>query len=239
MVQSPARVRRPTVGVDQLQVFERRHNAVDVRPVRREPRPATVVSNILRGRLPSDIRVRRIANAASTLPCRQWSKHNAARAPLRTDTAGLTCCDCCCDYVCSYDRVEVNGETIYDAEDDHDPAAPADGYVRGEVCSNCKFPHICVSNRSLRERCERRRRGQGYDPWYEQDRCFVEDVRDRKAGRSPQANAAGARRLVNDYADGLRSLGPVLAAWDSARRGGEMIDVKSFVDVPAEVPVPA
>ena len=62
-----------------------------------------------------------------------------------------------------YDLVKVNGETIYDAKDDLDPAAPADGYVRAE----------------------------GYDPWYEQDRCFVEDVRDAKRlmGEEPSGGA--------------------------------------------------
>jgi hypothetical protein len=117
-------------------------------------------------------------------------------------------------YLCvyGYDRVEVNGEVIYDATQDKNGAAPDDGYVRGI----------------------------GYDPWYEQDRCFVEDVRDAiitasSSSTDPESRAeagAGAgsvsRRLVNDYADGLLSLGPVLAAWESARRGGETVDVREF-----------
>ena len=56
-----------------------------------------------------------------------------------------------------------------------------------------------------------------FDPWFEQDRVFVEAV------------LSGDRSLIlNDYADGLRSLAPVLAGWESARRGGELIDVGEF-----------
>eukprot|EP01052_Picozoa_sp_SAG31_P008279 SAG31_NODE_415_length_15951_cov_13.530848_9_plen_54_part_00 len=40
---------------------------------------------------------------------------------------------------------------------------------------------------------------------------------------------------MNDYRDGLKSLGPVLAAWSSARQGGEKMDVASFIAVPAAV----
>ena len=35
--------------------------------------------------------------------------------------------------------------------------------------------------------------------------------------------------LLNDYADGLRSLGPVLAAWESARQSGALIDLPAFL----------
>lgn len=102
-----------------------------------------------------------------------------------------------CLTVYDYDRVEVNGEVIFHAHEvPRDPAAPADGYVKDGV---------------------------EYDPWYEQDRCFIEDVRDRLAGRS-----SSAARLVNDYADGLKTLAPCLAAWDSARRGGVHVDVVEF-----------
>lgn len=109
--------------------------------------------------------------------------------------------------VYGYDRVEVDGEVIYDATQDKNNAAPDDGYVKGV----------------------------GYDPWYEQDRCFVEDVRDAiiSALSAEQEHKKFKRRLVNDYADGLLSLGPVLAGWESARRGGEMIDVRQFCDVAA------
>ena len=61
-------------------------------------------------------------------------------------------------------------------------------------------------------------RGEDYDPWFEHDRRFIEAVRTGDRGL-----------LVNDYHDGLYSLAPVLAGWESARRGGELIDVESFM----------
>ena len=56
-----------------------------------------------------------------------------------------------------------------------------------------------------------------FDPWYEQDRVFIDAV---------QRNDGSG--LLNDYADGLKSLAPVLACWESAHRGGRVIDVASF-----------
>jgi predicted dehydrogenase len=72
-----------------------------------------------------------------------------------------------------YDRLEVNGEVAYRADE--------------------------------------------FDPWMAQDRAFVEAVR--------TGDRSG---ILNDYHDGLKSLAPVLAGWESARRGGEMIDVAAF-----------
>jgi hypothetical protein len=72
-----------------------------------------------------------------------------------------------------YDRLEVDGRTVYRAED--------------------------------------------FDPWFEQDRIFIEAVK-----------SGDASLILNDYHDGLSSLAPVLAGWESARRGGETIDVASF-----------
>jgi len=74
-----------------------------------------------------------------------------------------------------YDRVEVNGKTVYQGED--------------------------------------------FNPWFEQDRIFIEAV------RTGNTNA-----LLNDYHDGLFSLAPVLAGWESSRRDGECIDVQAFID---------
>jgi predicted dehydrogenase len=74
-----------------------------------------------------------------------------------------------------YDRLEMNGETIYRAEE--------------------------------------------FDPWFEQDRAFIEAVRTGNRGL-----------ILNDYRDGLRSLAPVLAGWQSARRGGALIDLPSFME---------
>ena len=60
--------------------------------------------------------------------------------------------------------------------------------------------------------------GAGFDPWFEHDRRFIEAV--RSGDRS---------QLLNDYHDGLYSLAPVLAGWESAQRGGELLDVESFM----------
>ena len=62
-------------------------------------------------------------------------------------------------------------------------------------------------------------RGQEYNPWFELDRRFIEAVR-----------SGNGSDLLNDYRDGLLSLGPVLAALESARRGGESIDVAAFME---------
>ena len=58
-----------------------------------------------------------------------------------------------------------------------------------------------------------------FDPWFEQDRIFVEAVR-----------TSDASLLLNDYHDGLFSLAPVLAGWESARRNGECIYVPAFME---------
>jgi predicted dehydrogenase len=60
-------------------------------------------------------------------------------------------------------------------------------------------------------------RAADFDPWFEQDRVFVEAVR--------SGDGSG---ICNDYHDGLSSLAPVLAGWESARTGGELIDVAAF-----------
>ena len=58
-----------------------------------------------------------------------------------------------------------------------------------------------------------------FDAWLEQDRTFIEAVR-----------TGNRDLLLNDYHDGLYSLAPVLAGWESSRRGGECIDVGAFMD---------
>ncbi|MEE2658657.1 MAG: Gfo/Idh/MocA family oxidoreductase [Candidatus Latescibacterota bacterium] len=57
-----------------------------------------------------------------------------------------------------------------------------------------------------------------FDPWYEQDRVFIDAV----------ATGDGSG-ILNDYRDGLKSLAPVLAGWQSARSGGTCIDVSRFL----------
>ena len=42
-----------------------------------------------------------------------------------------------------------------------------------------------------------------FDPWFEQDRVFIEAV-----------HTGNRALLLNDYADGLYSLAPVLAGWE-------------------------
>lgn len=59
---------------------------------------------------------------------------------------------------------------------------------------------------------------QDFDPWLEQDRAFIEAVR-----------SGDGSALLNDYHDGLFTLAPVLAGWESSRRGGELMDVAAFM----------
>ena len=57
-----------------------------------------------------------------------------------------------------------------------------------------------------------------FDPWLAQDQAFVEAVRSNDPGL-----------LQSDYHDGLRSLAPILACWDSTRRDGVCVDVEEFI----------
>ena len=50
-----------------------------------------------------------------------------------------------------------------------------------------------------------------------QDRAFIEAVR-----------TADPSLVLSDYHDGLSTLAPVLAGWESARRGGPCMDVAAF-----------
>lgn len=61
-------------------------------------------------------------------------------------------------------------------------------------------------------------RGQAYDPWFAADRAFIQAVQTGDRGL-----------LLNDYHDGLYSLAPLLAGWESARRGGEAIAIDAFM----------
>ena len=74
-----------------------------------------------------------------------------------------------------YDRIEVNGELFYQAEE--------------------------------------------FDPWLEQDKTFIHTVQ-----------TGDASILQSDYHDGLFSLAPVLAGWESSRNGGVCIDIPTFMD---------
>ena len=61
-------------------------------------------------------------------------------------------------------------------------------------------------------------KGEDYNPWFELDRRFCEAVR-----------SGDDSNMLNDYHDGLYSLAPVLAGWESQRRGGVPIDVEEFM----------
>ena len=50
-----------------------------------------------------------------------------------------------------------------------------------------------------------------FDPWLEQDKTFIRAVQ-----------TMDASILLSDYHDGLFSLAPVLAGWESARSQGRM-----------------
>ena len=56
-----------------------------------------------------------------------------------------------------------------------------------------------------------------FQPWRELDRAFVNAIR-----------TGDGSSLLNDFHDGLNTLAPLLAGWESARRGGESIDVARY-----------
>ena len=62
-------------------------------------------------------------------------------------------------------------------------------------------------------------RAEEFNPWFEQDRIFIEAVR-----------SGDDSEILNDYHDGLFSLAPVLAGWESSRRNGERIDLNVFME---------
>ena len=65
---------------------------------------------------------------------------------------------------------------------------------------------------------EIRYQADAFDPWLEQDKTFI---------RAVQSDDASL--LQSDYHDGLFSLAPILAGWESSRRGGECMDVAAFM----------
>ena len=58
-----------------------------------------------------------------------------------------------------------------------------------------------------------------FDPWLEQDKTFIRAVQ-----------SADPSLLQSDYDDGLFSLAPILAGWESSRRGGACMDVATFMN---------
>jgi len=63
----------------------------------------------------------------------------------------------------------------------------------------------------------------GEDPWLDQDRAFC------RAARTGDGSL-----LLGDYHDALYSLAPILAAWESSRRGGAPIDVADYAGLSVE-----
>ena len=62
-------------------------------------------------------------------------------------------------------------------------------------------------------------RADAFDPWLEQDKTFIRAVQ-----------SGDPSLLQSDYYDGLFSLAPILAGWESSRRDGACIDVATFMD---------
>ena len=58
----------------------------------------------------------------------------------------------------------------------------------------------------------------GFDPWMAQDRCFIRAV----AENNPDL-------ILNDYHDGLYSLAPILAGWESSKHNGKSISIDEFL----------
>lgn len=62
-------------------------------------------------------------------------------------------------------------------------------------------------------------KGEDFDPWFEQTRTFIDAVK-----------TGDGSAILNDYHDGLFSLGPILAGWESSRREGALVDVSEFME---------
>lgn len=84
-------------------------------------------------------------------------------------------------------------------------------YFEGGYLGVHKYDHIEMNGEIVY-------RAEEYNPWFELDRRFCEAVR-----------TGSDSDMLNDYHDGLYSLAPVLAGWESARRGGEPINVESYI----------
>ncbi len=89
-------------------------------------------------------------------------------------------------------------------------------FYEGGYLTIYRYERLEVNNRLLY-------RADEFNPWLEQDKTFIRAVQNRDA--SP---------LQNDYHDGLFSLAPVLAGWESSRRHGECIKVDAFMDAEEE-----
>ncbi len=117
---------------------------------------------------------------------------------------------------CSFNFLLTNGATMTSTFLATTPAAPGDEprftvFYEGGYLALWMYDRIEVNGEVVYAPEE-------FDPWFEQDRVFIEAVR-----------TGNRALLLNDYADGLYSLAPVLAGWESARRGGELMGVAEFM----------
>ena len=116
----------------------------------------------------------------------------------------------------SFNFLMSNGATMTMTFVCSTPSQPPDEpyftvYYEGGYLGIHGYDHIDVNGESVYEAEE-------FNPWFELDRRFCEAVR-----------SGDGSDLLNDYHDGLYSLAPVLAGWESAKRGGEPIDVEAYV----------
>ena len=99
------------------------------------------------------------------------------------------------------------------------PASPANEawflfyYEGGYLAIHRGYSHIEMNGETVYVSEE-------FQPWRELDRTFIEAI------RSGSGSGSGLR---SDFSDGLRTLAPLLAAWESARKGGVPVDVDAFV----------
>jgi|GEM_PF-343834 len=85
-------------------------------------------------------------------------------------------------------------------------------YEGGYLGVHPGYSHIEMNGETVYE-------AEDFQPWRELDRVFIEAIR---SGDDSQ--------LLNDYHDGLKTLAPLLAAYDSASQGGgEVIDVEAYI----------
>ena len=116
----------------------------------------------------------------------------------------------------SFNFAMSNGATMSMSFVSASPGKPADEpyfllYFEGGYLGVHSYDFIDMNGERVFE-------GQDYNPWFELDRRFCEAVR-----------SGDGSDILTDYHDGLYSLAPVLAGWESAKRGGEPIDIAEFM----------
>jgi len=84
-------------------------------------------------------------------------------------------------------------------------------YEGGYVGIHPNYSHIEMNGEIVYQ-------AQAFQPWRELDGVFLEAIR--------SGDDSG---LLNDYHDGLKTLAPLLAAYDSARQGGVVIDIADYI----------